>query len=341
MTRLRADLPTLVLLCVLVGASGPSAKSNPTADSTPTQDAGSSATTEPGLKTLEFFLEGFHIDKKYLSMEGPEKKLPVKSAWESEGSAIWVKSMTVEILDEERQPLSAEFLCHAWLAFRSPDRGGMITVSQGTKTVTLPDGYAFVMPNDPETRLTLIGMVENNNHEVIDQKAIMKYTIGYYSDEEAKKAKLKKLETLNMVGRPDAPAVHHQSPMKPHLKPHHWMVPPGRHTYRSALTRPMFRSPGNSLGISEGTRIHFMRPHLHGYGESVALIDKTTGETIWKGTAENAKELRHIVSVDIYSDADGIPLYPNHQYELEIVYNNPTQKPIDAMGALRAFVSVE
>ncbi|MCH7592204.1 MAG: hypothetical protein IH989_05450 [Planctomycetes bacterium] len=274
-------------------------------------------------------------------MEGPEKKLLVKSAWENEGPEIWVKSMTVEILDEEREPLSAEFLCHAWLAFRSPDRGGMLTVSQGTKTVTLPDGYAFVMPNDPETRLTLIGMVENNNHEVIDQKAIMKYTIGYYSDEEARKSKLKRLETLNMVGRPDAPAVHHQSPMKPHLKPHHWMVPPGRHTYRSALTRPMFRSPGNSLGISEGTRIHFMRPHLHGYGESVALIDKTTGETIWKGFAENAKELRHIVSVDIYSDADGIPLYPSHQYELEIVYDNPTQKPIDAMGALRAFVSVE
>ncbi len=285
MTHLRADALTLgllVLLCVLVGASDPSAKSNPTADSTPTQDAGSSATTEPGLKTLEFFVEGFHIDKKYLSMEGPEKKLPVKSAWGTAGSAVWVKSMTVEILDEDREPLSAEFLCHAWLAFRSPKSGGMMSVSQGTKTVTLPEGFAFVMPNDPDTKLTLVEMLENNNHEVIDQKAVMKYTIGYYSDEEARKSKLKKLETLNMVGRPDAPAVHHQSPMKPKLNPHHWMVPPGRHTYRSALTRPMFRTPGNPLGISEGTRIHFMRPHLHGYGESVALIDKTTGKTVWK-----------------------------------------------------------
>jgi hypothetical protein len=344
MTLLRTDVLTrvlLVLLCVLVGASDPSAKSNSTADSTPTLDAGSSTTPEPALKTLEFFVEGFHIDKKYLSMEGPEQKLPVKSALENAGRAVWVKSMTVEILDEQREPLSAEFLCHAWLAFRSPRRGGMMSVSQGTKSVTLPEGFAFVMPNDPETKLTLIGMIENNNHEVIDQKAVMKYTIDYYSDEEARKSKLKKLETLNMVGRPDAPAVHHQSPMKPKLNPHHWMVPPGRHTYRSALTRPMFRTPGNPLGISEGTRIHFMRPHLHGYGESVALNDKTTGKTVWKGYAENAKELRHIVGVDFYSDVDGIPLYPDHEYELVIVYNNPTQKPVDAMGALRAFVSVE
>jgi len=216
-----------------------------------------------------------------------------------------------------------------------------MSVSQGTKTVTLPEGFAFVMPNDPETKLTLIGMLENNNHPVNDQKAVMKYTIDYYSDEDAKKSKLKKLETLNMVGRPDAPAVHHPSPMKPKMKPHHWMVPPGRHTYRSALMRPMFRTPGNPMGISEGTRIHFMRPHLHGYGESVALIDKTAGKTLWKGSAENATELRHVISVDFYSDSDGIPLYPNHEYELEIVYNNPTQEPVDAMGALRAFVSVE
>jgi len=344
MNLVRTDVLTLallVLLCAPAGASDPSAQSYAAVDSTPTLDAGSSASYEPELTTLEFFVEGFHISEKYLSMEGPQQKMSVKSALEKAGSAVWIKTMTVEILDEEREPLSAEFLCHAWLTFRSPKTGGMIAVSQGTKTVTLPEGYAFVMPNDPETELNLIGMLENNNHDVIDQKVVMKYTIGFYSDEDAKKSKLRKLETLNMVGRPDAPAVHANHRMRPHMKPHHWMVPPGRHTYRSALTRPMFRSPGNPMGIDEGTRIHFMRPHLHGYGESVALIDKTAGKTIWKGDAENAKELRHVVRVDVFSDVEGIPLYPDHEYEIEIVYNNPTQEPIDAMGALRAFVSVE
>ena len=36
-----------------------------------------------------------------------------------------------------------------------------------------------------------------------------------------------------------------------------------------------------------------------------------------------------------------MPFHPDHEYEFEIVYDNPTSEPIDAMGALRAFVSVE
>jgi hypothetical protein len=82
-----------------------------------------------------------------------------------------------------------------------------------------------------------------------------------------------------------------------------------------------------------------MRPHLHGYGESVALLDKTTGETLWTGYAKNAQDSRHVVAADIYSDAEGIPLHPDHEYELEVVYDNPTTEPIDAMGAIRALAS--
>jgi hypothetical protein len=197
------------------------------------------------------------------------------------------------------------------------------------------------MPNNPNTKLMLTGMLENNNYAVIDQKAVMKYTIHYYSDRAARKLELKKLEPINMVGRPDAPALHPKMHLMRGMNPHHWLVPPGRHTYRSGVVRPLFQTPGNPMGIRKGTRIHFLRPHLHGYGESVALNDKTTGTTVWKGHAENAKNLRQLVRADFYSDVEGMPLHPDHEYELEIVYNNPTNEPIDAMGALRAFVSVE
>jgi len=106
---LRTDALTLVLvllLCVLVGASEPSMNSNAASDPQSSLEAGSPATTEPELKTLEFFVEGFHITKKYMSMEGPQKRLPVKSALSEAGSAVWVKSMAVEILDEDRKPIS-------------------------------------------------------------------------------------------------------------------------------------------------------------------------------------------------------------------------------------------
>jgi hypothetical protein len=292
----------------------------------------------PELKSLEFLLEGFHIDKKYISMEGPQKKMSIGSALPPE-STVWVRSMSVEMVDAESEAISAEFLCHAWLSYRSPEGGGMLTVSQGTESVTLPEGFAFPVPNTSGNRVMLIGMVENNNYDVIDQSAAMKYTIGYYSDEDAQRLGLKALKPLNMVARPDAPAVHPGAHHVRGLHSHHWLVPPGRHTYTSPVVRPMFQAPGNPLGIGTNTRIHFMRVHLHGYGESVALLDKTTGETLWRGYAKNADGLRQILRSDFYSDVEGVPLYRDHRYELEIVYDNPTDKPIDAMGAFRAFVS--
>ena len=293
---------------------------------------------EPELRSLELLLEGFHIDKKYISMEGPQEKMPIMSALPPD-STVWVRSMAVEMVDAENEVISPEFLCHAWLSYRSSDGGGMMTVSQGTESVTLPEGFAFPVPNTANNRVMLIGMIENNNYEVIDQKAAMKYTIGYYSDADAQRLGLEALKPLNMVARPDAPAVHSGTHRVAGLQSHHWLVPPGRHTYRSPVVRPMFQSPGNPLGIGENTRIHFMRVHLHGYGESVALLDKTTGETIWTGYAENADGLRQIVRSDSYSDVEGVPLHRDHEYELEIVYDNPTDEPIDAMGAFRTFVS--
>ena len=295
-----------------------------------------SSTAEP--KTVELLLEGFHIDRKYISMEGPQKKMPIMSALPSD-STLWVKSMAVEMLDEEHEPISPEFLCHAWLSYRSPESGGMLTVSQGTEAVNLPEGFAFPVPNRADNRVMLIGMVENNNYEEIDQQAAMKYTIGYYTDEDARNLGLEALKPLNLVARPDASAVHPGEPRMAGMQSHHWLVPPGRHTYTSPVVRPMYQTPGNPLGIGANTRIHVMRVHLHGYGESVALLDKTTGETIWTGYAKNANGLRQILRSDSYSDVEGIPLHRDHQYELEIVYDNPTDQPIDAMGAFRAFVS--
>ena len=99
--------------------------------------SGNSSAAEP--KTVELLLEGFDIDRKYISMEGPQKKMPTMSALPSD-STLWVKSMAVEMLDEEHQPISPEFVWHAWLSYRSPESGGMLTVSQGTEAVTLPEG---------------------------------------------------------------------------------------------------------------------------------------------------------------------------------------------------------
>jgi len=258
------------------------------------------------------------------------------------GSTLWIKSMTVETQDENHDAISSEFLCHAWLTFKSAEtkEHGMLSVSQGTETVTFPDGYAFPVPVTDDYKVVLTGMAENSNYPTIDQKMVLKYSISYYTDEEANKYKIKTLETFNLVARPEADAAHpRKHEVKPGLKSHHWLVPPGRHTYKAPAFRALFETADNPLGIGENARMHFIRIHLHGYGESVGLFDKTTGEEVWKGYAKNHKTLRHLLDVDSYSDSEGIALHPDHEYELEVVYDNPTEEPVDAMGALRVFIA--
>ena len=84
--------------------------------------------------------------------------------------------------------------------------------------------------------------------------------------------------------------------------------------------------------------IHFIKIHLHPYGESVALIDKTTGQVVWKGNAINHPDRAQIVDIDSYSSTTGIPIYKDRNYELVTTYNNPTAQTVDAMAVMRVFV---
>ena len=109
----------------------------------------------------------------------------------------------------------------------------------------------------------------------------------------------------------------------------HWLVPPGRQVLRSDVVPGVIQSDG---------LIHFIKIHLHPYGQSVTLVDKETGEEVWKGFAKNHPERAHLLSVDSYSSGDGIPIFKDRAYELITVYDNPTNAPIDAMAVMRLYV---
>ncbi len=80
---------------------------------------------------------------------------------------------------------------------------------------------------------------------------------------------------------------------------------------------------------------------LKAQGESVgsSLVEQDKIEVAEEVIAMMLADARHLVEADIYSDAEGIPLHPDHEYELEVVYDNPTTEPIDAMGAIRGLAS--
>ena len=64
---------------------------------------------------------------------------------------------------------------------------------------------------------------------------------------------------------------------------YHWMVPPGRHTYRAKVV-------AGELNLREPTTIHYATAHLHPYGESLELYDLTAQQSVLKIDAEDFRD---------------------------------------------------
>ncbi|MCA9567028.1 MAG: hypothetical protein KC656_04260, partial [Myxococcales bacterium] len=106
----------------------------------------------------------------------------------------------------------------------------------------------------------------------------------------------------------------------------HWVVPPGRETNRTNVTR--------FLNLKKDTRAHYIATHLHPMAESLTLKDLTTGEQVYQSTVRNSKERIGIDDVDIFSSQEGLPLQAGHEYELTSVYDNVSGKDVDSMAVL-------
>jgi hypothetical protein len=107
----------------------------------------------------------------------------------------------------------------------------------------------------------------------------------------------------------------------------HWLVPPGRHDYRYRV------EAGLRMPFDE-TTVHMITTHVHPYAESIELHDLTVGERIFRADIENFDAVPGVSHVPHYSSLEGLPIYKNHEYEMVVVYNNPTDKNIDAMALL-------
>jgi len=105
-------------------------------------------------------------------------------------------------------------------------------------------------------------------------------------------------------------------------------VPPGRHSYSSIIP---------SQQLSDFT-IHFIKLHLHTYGESLSLVDDTAHKTLWKGLGTTDAKTTMLTETDHYSSSTGIRIDPSHVYRLETIYNNPSNHLIDAMAIVRLYV---
>jgi hypothetical protein len=106
----------------------------------------------------------------------------------------------------------------------------------------------------------------------------------------------------------------------------HWVVPPGRHEYRTRVTKTMH--------IDYDTTIHFIGVHVHPYSQSLTLRDLTAGQSLYTSHQVNYEDHKGVKTSDYFSSEEGIPVYADHEYELVSVYDNPTDQDSDAMAGM-------
>ena len=109
----------------------------------------------------------------------------------------------------------------------------------------------------------------------------------------------------------------------------HWLIPPGHFESRVPVT--------DQLDIPYDTTAHYVTGHLHPYGKSLSLIDKTSKETLFTITSSDFTDKLGVAAMTQWSSTEGVELHKDHQYELVTTYHNPTDHPIDAMSILYVY----
>jgi len=84
--------------------------------------------------------------------------------------------------------------------------------------------------------------------------------------------------------------------------------------------------------------VHYIAVHLHPFAESIELRDLTTGESVFRSTAEGFDDRIGIRRVQHFEHVEGISMFAGHEYELVSVYNNTTERDQDSMAVLLLYM---
>ena len=111
----------------------------------------------------------------------------------------------------------------------------------------------------------------------------------------------------------------------------HWMVPPGKHSFRTDVTAQM--------ELPYDTTAHLITGHLHPYGKSMRLIDKKSGKVLFEITSQDFADKVGVLRMSEIVSQVGVPLRKDHQLEMVADYENTTDHPIDAMAIMYLYLA--
>jgi len=358
-------LPSAVLAAaLLLGLAALPAAARPAAD-----PAGAPAAAPP-VHERTILSPPYRIEKKYRSMLGPYAQQEVFLVESETPELLWITGYETEVVDAaDGSDVSQEFMCHANLDFEPREymdtfrmrhgvSGRVFTLSQGQQRIAFPDGFGLPILSTQPFQLTT--QVLNLNLEDPDLTVRHRVRIEFVRDREVPPERpmkplyqaavqgFKSLEDHGIhyglglehvgseehgpgcgVGMAAVTSAEETDPLGQRFTSH-WVVEPGREENRSLVTR--------FLNLPWDTTAHYIAVHLHPFAESLELIDRTTGETVFRAEVDPADGKIGIDRVDYLASAEGIRLYQGHEYELVSVYENTSVESQDSMAVMYMYL---
>ncbi|MEM8963053.1 MAG: hypothetical protein AAGD38_16335 [Acidobacteriota bacterium] len=330
------------------------------------RDAGAATTAEAPTHELVTLSPVYTVDRLYRSMTGPYDTTELHLAEaDAKPEIYWITGYRAIMVGPDGEtPMPQDFMCHSNLDI-DPRRhraslpasqgfsSRLFTLSQGQLDIDFPAGFGI--PVVSTEALSLTTQVLNLNLEETNTEVRHKVTLKYQKQSELGGPLvplfpigaygLRALEGSSHhygVDRADDEAhgpgclpgesasAHDYTDQHGNVFTGHWVVEPGREVNHTLVT--------NLMQVPYDTTIHYIAVHLHPFAESLTLIDRTTGETLFEAKAKGFDDRIGLSTVDSLSSVEGIPVYRGHEYELVSVYDNPTDEAQDAMAVMYIYL---
>lgn len=286
-----------------------------------------------GGRTKVIDLGPLRIDRIFRSMEGPSERVRFDYS-----DVDWVTGFRTEVLDiQTGERLSEEFFCHGQLQIDNQTR--LLVTATGISEIVFPEGFGLplrqILSGVPQEKrkVSLFGMVLNNHHPEMDRLTKIRIYIDYLREEDLKEpGAIKRLYKVGLpitvaVSSPGSKGNPESAGEEFHLRgthSAHWMAPPGKQIQNKIYSHI----------VPVDSTVHFGVAHLHNFGVYMRLTDLTDGKLLWQTDVVNEPGRAQIAQIPAYRSGTGFPLYKDHEYEIEAMYENLLDQPVDAMASM-------
>jgi hypothetical protein len=318
---------------------------------------------------LTMVSDPYRLDKIYRSMEGPMSIQSGIHLATEKSRVQWITGLETQVVDAtEQKPISQEFFCHSNLTFAehsgtprqyNQQLGGkthldwrLFTLVPGRLSIELPHGFGVPIPSDAPLDYLTMSLNLNARNQVVNVRMQTKmHTIAAGEPDAPTKALFRRAlyvlqphgesadmgpacmanATMQHVGAGCAELSNANLSDAPTAGlANHWIVPPGRHIYRTEITP--------QLNLPFDTTIHYATIHVHPFARGMELRDLTTGTTIFRLNSHDWPDRVGVAQVDEFKSIEGIPILRDHRYELKAEYDNTSGAKTDAMAILYLYL---